>query len=219
LLQPHPPHYKNHKSKSNTRISTSAPMSTISASMSSSENVCPKILHTLQRQIQRFKEEKIYGIRLVQKETDDLSNVTVEMAGPEDTPYVGGTFALTLSFPANFPNSPPKAVFTTSIFHPNISTTGEVCVSTLKRDWDPNNWSLEHIVKVIRCLLIVPFPESALNPEAARLFMESYTDFAAHARLITSVHAVRRPRDKTEAIPNATSDPKSRSSKRAWKRL
>lgn len=44
--------------------------------------------------------------------------------------------------------------------------------------------------QVIRCLLIVPFPESSLNDEAGRQFMDSYEDYAKRARLMTSVHAM-----------------------------
>lgn len=48
---------------------------------------------------------------------------------------------------------------------------------------------LRHVLVVIRCLLIEPFPESALNEEAGRLLMEDYETYAAHARLMTSIHA------------------------------
>ena len=42
--------------------------------------------------------------------------------------------------------------------------------------------------EVIRCLLIVPFPESALNEEAGKLFMESYEEYADHARMVSATH-------------------------------
>jgi ubiquitin-conjugating enzyme E2 S len=41
--------------------------------------------------------------------------------------------------------------------------------------------------------LIVPFPESALNDEAGKLFMEDYEEYAKHAKLITSLYAT--PKD------------------------
>ena len=78
----------------------------------------------------------------------------------------------------------------TKIFHPNVAVpSGDICVNTLKKDWNPMNWSLSHIFEVIKCLLIVPFPESSLNEEAGREFMESYEDFFSNAKLYTSVHA------------------------------
>ena len=43
---------------------------------------------------------------------------------------------------------------------------------------------------MIRCLLIIPFPESALNEEAGKLFMENYDEYAKYAKLITQLHAL-----------------------------
>ena len=77
----------------------------------------------------------------------------------------------------------------TKIFHPNVAPSGEICVNTLKKDWNPASWSLQHIFGIIKCLLIVPFPESSLNEEAGREFMENYDEFCSHARVYTSVHA------------------------------
>lgn len=82
----------------------------------------------------------------------------------------------------------------TKIFHPNVAVpSGEICVNTLKKDWNPASWSLSHIFEVVKCLLIVPFPESSLNEEAGREFMENYDDFFNNARLYTSVHAKPTP--------------------------
>lgn len=81
----------------------------------------------------------------------------------------------------------------TKIFHPNISKTGDICVNTLKKDWK-TDLGIGHVLQVllfshanaasaaredlgvdmlqvIRCLLINPFPESALNEDAGKLFM------------------------------------------------
>lgn len=75
--------------------------------------------------------------------------------------------------------------FTTKIFHPNVSLEGEICVNTLKRDWDPKQWNIGAIFKVIRCLLIHPFAESSLNDEAGKMFMEDYEEYKRMAALMT----------------------------------
>jgi hypothetical protein len=69
-------------------------------------------------------------------------------------------------------------------------TSGAICVNTLKKDWTTAT-TLGHVLSVIRCLLIVPFPESSLNDEAGRLFMESYDEYAKRARLMADVHGRR----------------------------
>ena len=38
--------------------------------------------------------------------------------------------------------------FITKIFHPNVSDKGEICVNTLKKDWNNRNWSLYNILEV-----------------------------------------------------------------------
>lgn len=47
-----------------------------------------------------------------------LWNVMID--GPPGTPYEGGTFRCTLTFPPEFPNHPPQLVFVTQIYHPNF---------------------------------------------------------------------------------------------------
>lgn len=77
----------------------------------------------------------------------------------------------------------------TKIFHPNIrQPSGEICVNTLKKDWQPSH-GLRHVLMVIRCLLIEPFPESALNEEAAKLMLEDYDEYFRRAKMFTEIHA------------------------------
>ena len=78
--------------------------------------------------------------------------------------------------------------FLTRIYHPNISKAGEICVNTLKKDWQ-SSLGIGHVLQVVRCLLINPFPESALNEEAGKDFMEDYDEYCKKARMYTEVHA------------------------------
>jgi len=131
----------------------------------------------------------------------DFLDIQADIHGPVGTPYHGGVFRCKLVLSSEFPKVPPKGYFLTKIFHPNISEKGEICVNTLKKDWDPANWSLQHVLEVIRCLLIVPFPESALNEEAGKVFMEDYEEYAQHARLITELYALPKVKPNSEPSP------------------
>jgi ubiquitin-conjugating enzyme E2 S len=112
----------------------------------------------------------------------------VEVEGPDETPYVDRYYLLRFTFSADFPSTPPTAHFLTKVYHPNIEpTNGAVCVNTLKRDWKADH-TLRHCLAVIRCLLLQPFPDSALNEDAGRLFMESYEEYCKRARLHADVH-------------------------------
>lgn len=83
--------------------------------------------------------------------------------------------------------------FTTKIFHPNVSSAGEICVNTLKKDWQAS-YGIGYILVTIKCLLIYPNPESALDEEAGKLLLEDYDAYCSRAKLITSVHATPRIR-------------------------
>jgi ubiquitin-conjugating enzyme E2 S len=129
------------------------------------------------------------GVEYVETETSNISEIHAMIAGPEETPFYGGKFRLKLVLSDDYPNSPPKGYFLTKIYHPNVANNGDICVNTLKKDWTPNV-TLKHVFEVIRCLLIVPFPESSLNDEAGKMFMDSYEEFAARAKIMTQVHAI-----------------------------
>ena len=111
-----------------------------------------------------------------------------DLEGPQGTPYESKFFRLKLVLGADFPQSPPRGFFLTKIYHPNVDmSTGAICVNTLKKDWTPAT-TFSHVLSVIRCLLIIPFPESSLNDEAGKLFMESYDEYSKRALLMADVH-------------------------------
>lgn len=146
----------------------------------------------LQREVISLIKKPPEGIVLVvDSETglpSNLSELVAQLKGPEGTPYADKYFLLKLVFSSDFPNSPPKGFFLTKIYHPNVDmSTGAICVNTLKKDWSPTV-TLSHVLDVIRCLLIVPFPESSLNDEAGKLFMESYEEYARRAKLMANIH-------------------------------
>lgn len=105
------------------------------------------------------------------------------------TPYAGGVFKVKLALGKDFPQTPPKAFFLTKIFHPNVAKNGEICVNTLKKDWKPD-LGVKHILLTVKCLLIFPNPESALNEEAGKLLLEHYNDYAQRAKMMTEIHAL-----------------------------
>jgi len=170
--------------------------------MNSNLQINPRVIQVIQRQISDLIKKAPDSIQYVLNESDIL-DIQADILGPVGTPYAGGVFRCKLVLSSEFPQVPPKGFFLTKIFHPNISEKGEICVNTLKKDWDPTAWSLQHVLEVIRCLLIVPFPESALNEEAGKEFMEDYEEYAKHARLITQLYAM--PKEKTIQQPIVSS--------------
>ncbi|CAK5270907.1 unnamed protein product [Mycena citricolor] len=164
----------------------------------------PPVMRRLVREITHLQTSPPEGIR-IQTSEDNLLDLTGIIAGPEGTPYAGGYFKVRFTFTEEFPTAPPKCRFATKIFHPNVSGAGEICVNTLKKDWKPT-YGIEHILVTVKCLLIYPNPESALDEEAGKLLLEDYASYCSRAKLITSVHATPRVRPIEFDTPSASDD-------------
>ncbi|SPO32438.1 related to E2 ubiquitin-conjugating enzyme [Ustilago trichophora] len=154
--------------------------------------VSPTTIKTLVRELTQLQRRPPTDIRISPSDSDILS-FSGWIRGPPGTPYSGGYFRITFDFAEiDFPNVPPTCRFATPIFHPNVSRSGEICVSSLKKDWK-KEYGIERILVTIKCLLIEPNPDSALDAEASRLMQEDWDQFVETARLWTSVHANKRP--------------------------
>ncbi|WJX83402.1 Ubiquitin-conjugating enzyme E2 22 [Trifolium repens] len=170
--------------------------------MATNENLPPNVIKQLAKELKNLDETPPEGIKVV-VDDGDFSTIHADIDGPAGTPYENGIFRMKLILSRDFPHSPPKGYFMTKIFHPNISSSGEICVNTLKKDWNPS-LGLRHVLTVVRCLLIEPFPESALNEQAGKLLLEDYEQYARHARLYTGIHAKPKPKFKSGAITEST---------------
>ncbi|XP_075393464.1 ubiquitin-conjugating enzyme E2 S [Tenrec ecaudatus] len=155
------------------------------------ENLPPHIIRLVYKEVTTLTTDPPDGIKVFPNE-EDLTDLQVTIEGPEGTPYAGGLFRMKLLLGKDFPASPPKGYFLTKIFHPNVGANGEICVNVLKRDWTAE-LGIRHVLLTIKCLLIHPNPESALNEEAGRLLLENYEEYAARARLLTEIHGGAGP--------------------------
>merc|ERR1711879_278270 len=87
---------------------------------------------------------------------DDLFRWSATMFGPVATPFEGGVWKLDLAFPAEYPASPPKVRFCSSIFHPNVFPDGQVCLDLLSgQSWSPS-YDLSSLLVGISSLLVDP---------------------------------------------------------------
>ncbi|KAI9091534.1 putative ubiquitin carrier protein E2 [Phlyctochytrium arcticum] len=158
--------------------------------MAAAETISPSAIRRLSKELGELTTNAPEGIKIIVN-PENILDVQAWIQGPEDTPFQGGCFRVRLVLSSDFPNTPPKGFFLTKIFHPNVSKSGEICVNVLKKDWK-KEYGIRHIFLTIKCLLIDPNPESALNEEAGRLLLEDYVSYAKHAKLMTSIHGINK---------------------------
>tara|TARA_B100001540_G_scaffold295777_1_gene296893 strand:- start:1331 stop:1786 length:456 start_codon:yes stop_codon:yes gene_type:complete len=105
------------------------------------------------------------------------------MFGPEDTPWEGGTFKLTLQFTEEYPNKAPTVKFATKMFHPNIYADGSICLDILQNQWSPI-YDVAAVLTSIQSLLCDPNPNSPANSEAAMLFRDSVREYNKRVQMV-----------------------------------
>ena len=110
------------------------------------------------------------------------------LMGPEDSPYQGGVFFLSISFPADYPFKPPKVQFTTRIYHANVNSNGSICLDILKDQWSPA-LTITKVLLSISSLLTDPNPDDPLVPEIAHVYKSDRARHDATAAEWTSRYA------------------------------
>ena len=121
---------------------------------------------------------------------ENMAYWTGYIDGPENTPYAGGRFHLTITFPFDYPFKPPQVRFTTPIYHPNIGLDGEICLDLLHSQWSPV-LGVRHLLLSICSLLSDPNPDHGLNKDALACYRADATNYDEVVREWTKQHAIK----------------------------
>ena len=109
--------------------------------------------------------------------------------GPSDSPYEDGLFKLQIDFPENYPFKPPKIQFLTKIYHPNINSSGNICLDILSNNWSPALSILKTLLSICS-LLTDPNPDDPLDAEAGKMYKTNREKFNEIAKDYTHKYAV-----------------------------
>jgi len=119
---------------------------------------------------------------------DNIFAWSATMIGPKDSPYEDGIFLLKINFPNNYPFKPPQITFDTKIFHPNISSSGSICLDILQSNWSPA-LTITKTLLSISSLLTDPNPDDPLDATAGRMYKTNRDEFNNKAKEYTQKHA------------------------------
>ena len=124
------------------------------------------------------------GIYYIHDEDDMLKGYAL-ITGPQDTPYFGGNYFFEITYPFDYPHSPPKVHFSTNgdniRFNPNLYTNGKVCISLLNT-WRGEQWtSCQSISTVLLNLCTLLNNEPLLNEPGVT---KTHKDFEKYNQII-----------------------------------
>ena len=139
------------------------------------------------KETQKLKKDPISGIS-AEVFSDNPRYFNVIISGPKDSPYEGGKFHLQLYLPEEYPMVPPKCIFMTKIYHPNIDFLGRICLDILKKNWSPA-LQIRAVLLSIQSLLNEPNTADPLNEKVNDHWLKDRKDAEKTAREWTQKYA------------------------------
>ena len=143
-----------------------------------------KLQKRLRMEMKQLDDETDW-IRYSYQPDSSITQMSIFMKGPEDTPYSNFWYEFTISFQSKnnhqshgYPFLPPSIVFETrSVEHVNImKTKGRICLDILTKEWSPI-YTLRTLFTSIRSLFAEPNPSSALNGNLAVMYSKHDNDY------------------------------------------
>ena len=139
------------------------------------------------KETQKLKKDPISGIS-AEPFSDNPRYFNVVITGPKDSPYEGGKFHLQLYLPEEYPMVPPKCIFMTKIYHPNIDFLGSICLDILKKNWSPA-LQIRAVLLSIQSLLNEPNTADPLNEKVNDHWLKDKKDAEKTAKEWTKKYA------------------------------
>ena len=120
---------------------------------------------------------------------EDMTHWKGTISGPSGTPYDGGKFIIDIRLTPSYPFEPPKMVFDTKVWHPNVSSqTGAICLDILKKEGSPA-LTIKTALLSVQAMLAAPEPDDPQDAVVAGEYKRSREKFNQTAKLWTEQFA------------------------------
>lgn len=145
-------------------------------------------LGRIRKEMEDIRNDRISGVS-IEPDASNPQHMVGTITGPPDTPYAGGKFRVDIVIPNEYPFSPPKMKFITSVYHPNVSSqTGAICLDILKDQWSPA-LTMKTALISLQALLCAPEPDDPQDAVVANIYKTNRAEFDNTAREWTLTHA------------------------------
>jgi len=126
------------------------------------------------------------GIRLNVNE-ENIQHWKGEIDGPEGTAYHGYILRVNIKLGDNYPLASPTVNFDHPVYHPNIGTSGNICLDILQSQWAPT-LSVKTVMLSLSSLLNDPKKDSPLNGNAAQNWKHDKKKYFEEAKNLCERH-------------------------------
>ncbi|XP_036621247.1 ubiquitin/ISG15-conjugating enzyme E2 L6 [Trichosurus vulpecula] len=111
---------------------------------------------------------------------------------PDQEPYNLRAFKFRITFPRNYPFSPPQLNFITKIYHPNVAENGELCLPILSENWTART-KICQVLEALISLVNTPNQGLPLQVELADMYVQNPEQFMKNAKEFTLQFGEDRP--------------------------
>eukprot|EP00127_Corallochytrium_limacisporum_P005286 Clim_evm17s202 gene=Clim_evmTU17s202 len=113
---------------------------------------------------------------------------------PTEKPHDKVAYRIKIDFPTEYPFKPPKVVFQTPVYHPNIDASGNICLDVLKPEaWKPAT-KVQQVIERLNQLMCEPNFQDVLVADIGQLYQQDKAKYQKQLEESIKKHAEKRPK-------------------------
>lgn len=114
------------------------------------------------QEMRDFDDKDFPGMKMDFPDMKNIHAVKMTIIPDSDSIWFGGKYEFDVTLPDRYPILPPQVSCTTPVWHPNIDMSGNVCLSVLRKGWNPT-FGLKTLLCGLNVLFTEPNPDDPIN--------------------------------------------------------